>query len=64
MYKTFVYKVWCLIARLELKIRLHGERINAIRGPLNLEYRLLKQKGAGCNPAPSNLLVFQTRRLF
>lgn len=35
MYKTLIYRLWCLIDTLELKIRRYGERINAIRGPLN-----------------------------
>ena len=35
MYKTLIYRLWCCIDTLELKIRHHGERINAIRGPLN-----------------------------
>lgn len=32
IYQSVVYRLWCFIGKVELKIRQHGQRIGAIRG--------------------------------
>lgn len=32
IYQTGIYRLWCFVGNVELKIRHHGQRIGAIRG--------------------------------